>query len=275
MALKTRKKFVVTEAKVFVIGVQKVNQSGLNRFLRSEGHGGWTTTANKASEIIPEVAGRLCYMSFGGGRSHDEYVENLKRDRHGSVLEHAHVSFILTGVSRAFTHECVRHRAGWAYSQLSQRFVDESPAQFVMPWAIARKPKLRQLYENMVAKSHNQYLELKWVLEREYSETTEPATSGSPHMVKLSTRLRKLVNGAARAVLPNATETKIFCTVNARALRHFLEMRCSLAADHEIRAVAFKLYQAVLPLMPDILGDYVVCHDDDGVPYLTTNFIKV
>jgi len=278
MALKSGRQIIVTEPNVYVIGYQRIHKNGLARFLRSEGHKDWRTTATSPNEIIPEVAGRLCYMSFGGGRTHDEYVANLKRDRHGSVLEHSVVSFILTGVSRAFTHECVRHRVGWSYSQLSQRYVDEQFAQFVAPWAVARNPKLLGLWRDMVLSAHENYGKLKSALEGEYGtywgKETPPGHS-KDSWSKIRTHLTKIVNGAARSLLPNATETKIFCTTNARSLRHFLEMRASQQADHEIRLVAMTIYYAVLPLMPDILSDYRVMTDEDGVEYLQTEFVKV
>ena len=74
-------------------------------------------------ERLSEFAGRLCYMSQRNpaGRSTHEYIENIKKQGHGSVLEHANYSLLLEGVSRSLTHELVRHRAGFAYSQLSQR----------------------------------------------------------------------------------------------------------------------------------------------------------
>src|SRR4029078_10998681 len=83
-------------------------------------------------------AGRLCYMSQKNpaSRATREYLENIKKQGHGSVLEHANYSLLLEGISRSLTHELVRHRAGFAYSQLSQRYVDESEANFVMPPAI-------------------------------------------------------------------------------------------------------------------------------------------
>src|SRR6476469_3270013 len=89
-------------------------------------------------ERLAEFAGRLCYMSQGNpaSRTTREYLENIKRQGHGSVLEHANYSVLIEGVSRSLTHELVRHRAGWAYRQLSQRYVDESQANFVMPPAI-------------------------------------------------------------------------------------------------------------------------------------------
>ena len=89
-------------------------------------------------ERLAEFAGRLCYMSQKNpaNRATREYLENIKKQGHGSVLEHANYSLLLEGVSRSLTHELVRHRAGFAYSQLSQRYVDESEANFVMPPAI-------------------------------------------------------------------------------------------------------------------------------------------
>ena len=89
-------------------------------------------------ERLAEFAGRLCYMSQRNpaGRSTREYLQNILKQGHGSVLEHANYSLLLEGISRSLTHELVRHRAGFAYSQLSQRYVDESEAAFVVPPAI-------------------------------------------------------------------------------------------------------------------------------------------
>ena len=90
-------------------------------------------------EKLAEFAGRLCYMSQRNpaGRATREYLENIKKQGHGSVLEHANYSLLFEGVSRSLTHELVRHRAGFAYSQLSQRYVDEKDANFVVPPAVA------------------------------------------------------------------------------------------------------------------------------------------
>src|SRR4051812_18902765 len=90
-------------------------------------------------ERLAEFAGRLCYMSQRNpaSRTTRDYLENIKKQGHGSVLEHANYSLLLEGISRSLTHELVRHRAGFSYSQLSQRYVDESDAHFVVPPAIA------------------------------------------------------------------------------------------------------------------------------------------
>src|SRR5829696_3961759 len=95
-------------------------------------------------ERLAEFAGRLCYMSQKNpaSRATREYLENIKKQGHGSVLEHANYSVLVEGVSRSLTHELVRHRAGMAYSQLSQRYVDESEASFVVPPAIVGDAEL-------------------------------------------------------------------------------------------------------------------------------------
>jgi thymidylate synthase (FAD) len=95
-------------------------------------------------ERLAEFAGRLCYMSQHNpvNRTTAEYLENIKKQGHGSVLEHAVYVLLIEGISRSCSHELVRHRAGFGYSQISQRYVDESHAAFVMPPAIQGDAKL-------------------------------------------------------------------------------------------------------------------------------------
>ena len=102
---------------------------------------------------LNEVAGRTCYMSFGKGRkSNEEYLENILSSKHGSVLEHAVWNLLITGVSRALTHELVRHRAGFGYSQLSQRYVDESEARYVVPPLYQENEALRARAEKLLSR---------------------------------------------------------------------------------------------------------------------------
>ena len=98
----------------------------------------WIQKGNATeAEHLVEASGRLCYMSFGeqnqSPRNTNEYIMNLIVQGHESVLEHLNWTFLITGVSRAFTHQLVRHRAGFSYSQLSQQYHDESEAEFVVP----------------------------------------------------------------------------------------------------------------------------------------------
>src|SRR5687767_7473888 len=113
-------------------------------------------------ERLAEFAGRLCYMSQRNpaNRTTRDYLENIKRQGHGSVLEHANYSMLIEGVSRSLTHELVRHRAGWAYSQLSQRYVDESVADFVIPPAIIGEEALEAAWRTQVESAQRSYVSL-------------------------------------------------------------------------------------------------------------------
>jgi thymidylate synthase (FAD) len=265
----------VTEPSVHVVGFQMVSPSDVGAFLSEIGCADWASRMDEdsaPSDILCEVAGRVCYRSFvaGKGRSHKEYLAHIKESKHGSVFEHAVVSFIVSGVSRSLSHELVRHRAGWAYSQLSQRYVDETNARFVIPPDYLDKPALRDRFKLAMASALRIYRQLR---DDHTSIQQEPKHTFNMPMV--NTTQRKIKNGAARSVLPNATETIIFCTVNGRALRHFLEQRASVDADDEIRRLAMAIYREVLPIMPEVLSDYVVCVCERGLEYLRTPHVKV
>ena len=150
---------IVREPKVYLVGRQTVDESALSAFLADHEVRKWTTDTDVAGEKLIEVAGRLCYMSFsrprpGGNRA---YIGHILEVGHGSVLEHSVFNLIITGVSRSFTHELVRHRAGFGYSQLSQRFVDESQTEFVEPDAIAEDPELHAVWVEAVGASQRAY----------------------------------------------------------------------------------------------------------------------
>lgn len=294
MALKSKADLIATP-KVYVVGAQRLELDELYEFLEDEGFPDYDIGEHQPGEVLPETAGRLCYMSFDGGRPHDAYVEHIKDSKHGSVLEHAVVNFILTGVSRSLTHELVRHRAGWSYSQLSQRFVDESACQFVVPPGLRTEVAAAQAWlkgefldsarealspEALVGPyDHVEGTGLRWLASverasRDYLYLSDAMSVKLSHITDKTAR-RKAAREAARSVLPNCTETKIFCTVNARSLRHFLEMRANEHADAEIREVAVAIYGAVLPHWPDILGDYGVYEHETAGKCLKTKHRKV
>jgi thymidylate synthase (FAD) len=191
-------------------------------------------------ERLAEFAGRLCYMSQHNPakRSTRDYLENIKRQGHGSVLEHASFTLLLEGVSRSLTHELVRHRAGFAYSQLSQRYVDESHANFVVPPAIVGDDALEKSWREQVESAQRAYVTLVDELMGRYGWVADKV------------HRRKMAREAARGVLPNSTETKIVVTGNARAWRTMLELRASEAAELEIRRLAV----AVLRLLQETAG---------------------
>jgi thymidylate synthase (FAD) len=183
---------------------------------------------------------------------------------HGSVLEHATYTLLLEGISRSCTHELVRHRAGFAYSQLSQRYVDESNVAFVMPPTIIGDP----------------VEEANWVVSVEaaqnaYKRHVEYLTEKLAHIAD-GTHRRKMVREAARSVLPNATETKIVVTANIRAWRHFVEMRGSEHAEAEIRRLTTEhIFPLMLAIAPCFFGDYELYLAADGKQALRTTQRKV
>jgi thymidylate synthase (FAD) len=150
---------IVREPSAYLVGRQLVDDAELSRFLADHNVHRWTTDTDEAGEKLIEVAGRLCYMSFAKPRpgGNAAYIGHILEVGHGSVLEHAVFNIIITGVSRSFTHELVRHRAGFGYSQLSQRFVDESECDFVEPDAIAEDDELHRLWLEAITSCQRAY----------------------------------------------------------------------------------------------------------------------
>src|SRR4029079_4113874 len=157
-------------------------------------------------ERLAQFAGPLCHMEHPNTatRTTRDYLENIKKQGHGSVLEHANYSLLLEGVSRSLTHELVRHRAGFAYSQLMQRYVDESEANFVVPPAIVGEESLEKEWQNQIDEAQRSYVRLVEHLMEKYGWVGDKV------------HRRKMAREAARGVLPNSTETKIVVTANAR-----------------------------------------------------------
>jgi thymidylate synthase (FAD) len=256
----------ITKPRVYLLGRQTFVDEGLARFLQEEGLM-FTTDTRAAAEMLTEVAGRACYMSFGKGRkTNREYIENILASKHGSVLEHAVWCFLITGVSRSLTHELIRHRAGFSYSQLSQRYVDESDAQYVVPPLYQENGELRRKWQQTIESIRKAYVEL--------AEATAQYVQQKYPDVPPGDR-RKRARQAARSILPNATETKIFVTGNARAWRHFLELRGSPHADTEIRLLAVEIFRLLKEEAAHIFQDFELVNDPDGVPSLRVLHSKV
>jgi thymidylate synthase (FAD) len=204
-------------------------------------------------ERLAEFAGRLCYMSQHNPARRDtrEYLDNIKKQGHGSVLEHACYSLLLEGVSRSLTHELVRHRAGFAYSQLSQRYVDESQASFVVPPALIGEAELEESWREEIDGAQRAYVSFVERLMERYSWVADKV------------HRRKMAREAARAVLPNATETKIVVTGNARAWRTMLELRASEGAELEIRRLAVAVLRVLVAEAPGFFSDFEVYTAED------------
>ena len=182
------------------------------------------------------TAARLCYAPVGAS----ELMESLSDERirkvlttilesgHLSTLEHASYTFAIDGVSRALTHQLVRHRLA-SFNQQSQRYVRfDDGLQTIKPESIENNPEANKLFDEMIEQTVNAY--------EAFLEAGIPAED-------------------ARYILPNAAETKIVVTMNIRELLHFFTLRCCNRAQWEIRELAWKMLELVRPTAPFIFAD--------------------
>ncbi|MBF6591352.1 MAG: FAD-dependent thymidylate synthase [Ktedonobacterales bacterium] len=259
---------IIQEPEIYIVGRQQLDAAEVRRFLE-QSETEWQTDAERGSELIVELAGRVCYLSFGDKqfrKTNADYVGNLIHQGHGSVLEHAVWDLLITGVSRSLTHELVRHRAGTGISQLSQRYVDESTADFVEPTIIAMDPELHTTWLRAVETAHQAYKDLVEALAIRV-ERAHPDLS--------RTQRRKMAREAARSVLPNATETKLLFSANARALRWILTLRGSEGAEPEIRKLAVKLCRIMRTEAPTLFADFEIVRLPDGTEGVRAGHAKV
>jgi flavin-dependent thymidylate synthase len=233
--------------RVELVGRQVLDIEGLIRFL-DENDRVWPELRNKLDSNmdlgdkdplwILESAGRGCYMSYDGkGRDHASHIKHLIEVGHFSVLEHAVFNFHIWGISRSLSHELVRHRIA-SYSQLSQRYVDSSDCAFVVPPAIQElKEKEPIYYATWIAhmeRSRELYSKFTEVLGNMYKDIEDKVEK------------RKKSRQAARSVLPNATETKIFVTMNGRSLRHFLSVQMYKIIKREFDLIVYGIDLTIL-----------------------------
>lgn len=210
------------------------------------------------AEALLEFCGRVCYMSFGprqSPRTNREYIANLIRSGHESVLEHVSWTMLITGISRAFTHQLVRHRVGFAYSQLSQQYYDQREQRVVMPSVLDQYPDLAAAWRKAVDGAIDSYADFIEDLDEAIESTNMPVKER-----------RRLIRSTARSVLPEGTETTISVTANARAIRHFLSIRGAIEGDEEMRRVSAAILQKLEPTAPAIFQDFFVENMDDGSP---------
>lgn len=184
-------------------------------------------------EKVIEAAGRTCHQSSlrVGPDSEKQFIQQrIVETGHHSVLEHGYATFRVTGVSRSFTHQLVRHRL-CAFSQRSQRYVNEKNFAFVEPQSITDKPKAHSLFEKFMAEAKITYRKLQ----------------------ELGVKIED-----ARFVLPNAVQSEIVISANFRQLRHMLCVRCDRHAQWEIREVALQMLRILKKEAPSVFGDFVI-----------------
>lgn len=254
--------------RVHLIGRSGFDASALLRFLEEENAVWHRTPGATEQEEIVEVSGRVCYMSFGekqSSRSNADYIKNLIKQGHESVLEHVSWTFLLAGVSRAFTHQLVRHRIGFSFSQLSQQYHEETAATFIEPAHLKKSRRALKAWENAMAASLQSYRVILSSLNRLH---------GSSGLDLKEKEFKRAIRSAARSVLPNATETKIVVTANARALRHFFSVRGSIPGDVEMREAAAALFKLVRIEAPCLFSDFKLATMPDATPLLTQNKLR-
>lgn len=264
---------------VVVLARPTINVAGLSGFL--EGFDPTYRFSEYMDDPTPlpdgaqlcKIAGQICYMSLGPGRTFnvqaEKYFTNLKSSGHGSVFEHANVSLLLYGISRSLSHELIRHRSGFGYSQLSQRFVSGRVLRFVERPEYAQDEQLHTLFLQRIERAAEEYGLLSQRL-------LEMQQAGSPILsAEARTDLRKKVQQSARSVLPNETETVMVVTGNVRAWRHVIEMRASFHAEVEIRELAVRLFLCLYRTDPVLFSDYTLEQLPDGTYTVKTDFEKV
>ncbi|MCJ7737323.1 MAG: FAD-dependent thymidylate synthase [Anaerolineae bacterium] len=194
----------------------QVDLIAVTRYLGGEG----------GPEELLEHAGRVCYRSKGRGNP-GSFLRARVREGHESIVEHAAATFEVSGISRAASHQLVRHRLA-SFSQESQRYVDMSDPEWVIPPSIEDDPEALAVWEGFVEDVTDVYRKL-----RELGVRKEDA----------------------RFVLPNATATRIIVTMNFREMLHVFRIRISPAAQWEIRQVCARMLELICPVAPNVFGD--------------------
>lgn len=207
------------------------------------------------SEALVEFAGRACYESFDKPNprtaSNQAYLHHILEVGHDALLEHATATLYIRGLSRSATHELVRHRH-FSFSQLSQRFVHPEETEVVLPKLIAEDEQLTRLTLQAADDARFVYEELLDALESKLDQ--------EPNALLRKKQARQ----AARAVLPNLTESRIVVTGNYRAWRHFIGARATEQADTELRQLAVTCLKLLREQSPVLFDDFNITTLADG-----------
>jgi thymidylate synthase (FAD) len=248
-----------TTPQVELIARPSVDLEALERYLKTVGGESWLARRREEEDginpgqLLVEAAGRACYRSWEPGLNPNvsrvrtdqaEYFINIMKSGHGSVLEHANYTFVFWDVSRIFTHEAVRHRAGSAFSQESLRFVRLKDIGFRIPESMEPlRPQILQILET---------LEEFQISAAEHFGLDE---EGIPFHQK------KEITSAMRRLAPEGLSTMLIWTMNVRTLRHVIQMRTDPGAEEELRIVFDKVGRIMQQEAPLLFGDFVVGED--------------
>jgi thymidylate synthase (FAD) len=264
-----RDETVEVEPRVIKVAETRIDEDAVRKLLKHYNAAGWLKKTKRHkrsdSEFLTELAGRVCYRSFGLGLNPNvtkirddpgHYLQNILRSRHGSVLEHATVTFAFLNVSRVFTHELVRHRAGTAISQESLRYVRPLDLNLWLPEDL--KP-VSSDFVAIVEEIRKGYRRL----ERSFPWD------------EMNFEKKKRVTSALRRILPEGLATNVIWTANHRTIRWAIETRTDPSAEVEIREVFGSVAQVCITDYPLLYGDFRKKALEDGTFQYRPEFSKV
>jgi len=263
-------KFV--EPYVYLIAETKIESEQLREMLTALGETtavDWLSKTRESSksdgELLTEVAGRICYKSFGVGlnpnitkirNSSKEYLQNTLAKGDGSIFEHATCTFAFLNVSRIFTHELVRHRVGVAISQESMRYVRPTEISLWLPPDFrGKEAQIRAIVENLESEYHDLESSYDWE--------------------KMDFAIKKKITSALRRIIPDGIATSIIWTANHRTIRHVIAMRTAESAEVEIRYVFDRVARLMKERFPLIYDDFEYSELDDGTRSWKPRYAKV
>lgn len=235
------------------------------------------------NQTLIEMFGRNCYMSYGnkaGSKTNSDYLDNLiglnrPGPSHGSVTEHINFNFMIVGCGRGFSHEQVRHRTGWAYSQLSTRYCDFEREEeegtwdpgFCIPAMAQLSQGTRLFFEKSLHEAVKNYTSVYHLITGDIAEFFADKLKLMSDREK-RTFVRKAARGAARDLLPIGTEAIMGMTGNVRAIYNCIYLRASREAEPQIRDVYVQIARIMEKEMPDIFKGLKYETNWDGTEFV-------
>lgn len=265
----------VTDQKVTLIAEPTVRWGAVRSYLAEVGGESWVDRVlgeevrPSDAELLVEIMGRICYRSWEPGlnrnvtkvrEDHGDYLLNVLRQAHGSVLSHAHFSFLIHDCSRVMTAELNRHAAGIDISEQSLRYVRLDELRFRVPTVLKRETQdiMRLLITH---------------IEEEMAVMIQTESLDDP---ELDFSHKKTITSALRRGAPLGLLTEEGWTANVRAIRHVIEMRSAQGAEEEIRVFADQLARIMQARCPLLFGDYDPLYmNDQSPPAWQTDYRKV
>src|SRR3954463_11679734 len=249
----------VKQPKVYLISRPSINTKAMLDYLREIGGEAWYERVGvklalseiPAAEGLIEFMGRLCYKSWEPGlnknvtkirEDRSDYMLNLLRSAHGSVLTHAWFSFVIHDGSRVFTAEMNRHGVGTAISEQSLRYVRLDDIPMWLPHGTLKEESI-EVMRSTVGMIEEAVIAIY-------------ALEGIDNAADFQTK--KTITSAVRRIAPLGMATEEGWSANVRALRHVIEMRTAAGAEEEIRIIAGQIARLMQSECPLLFGDYTV-----------------